>query len=234
MAEEPHGNPGDATKSAIKDPKYKRPMDLFILGSAHLLLLPLWAVLWTVIPVLIWLEDRGPIFYKQSRVGRGGRVFTILKFRTMRENQAEGAPTILATANDPRITRVGKFLRPTALDELPQVLNIFAGQLSVVGPRPEPPDIHEELLRLSPDAARRMQVRPGLTGLAQVRAGYGASLPDKLGYDLQYIDQISLWTDVKLILISIWKTSRGSWEASVSKATKPGRSGTSTITEDRP
>jgi len=201
-------------ESRVRGRLYKRPFDLMVLVLSHTfpLLVPVWLLLWTLIPLLIWLEDRGSIFYRQKRVGKGGRVFTLVKFRTMRVNQAEGEPTVLATANDPRVTRVGRILRRTALDELPQVLSIFAGHLSIVGPRPEPPDIHEELLRLSPEAHRRLLVRPGFTGLAQVYGGYDARLRDKLRFDLLYIERMGLWLDLKLILLSVWKTMTGRWE----------------------
>ena len=198
-----------------KEEHYKRALDLMIITLAHLLLLPFWLVLWTSVPILIWLEDQGPIFYTQIRVGRGGKNFRAFKFRTMRHSmaQSEGEPTILAIPNDPRITRVGRILRSTALDELPQILNIVVGDMSFVGPRPEPPDIYEEMLHTSGDAPQRVSVRPGLTGMAQVYCGYNARLQDKLYWDLEYIRKMNPWLDMKLILLSAWKTLTGSWEA---------------------
>ena len=203
--------PGDETK----EKRYKRPFDLTILVLVHLLLLPVWFLLWTLIPVAIWLEDRGPIFYTQNRIGRSGRRFRLVKFRTMQQSlaQVESEPTILAVENDPRITRVGRILRRTALDELPQVLNIVAGHMSLVGPRPEPFDIQEQLLYLLPDAHIRLMVRPGLTGLAQLYGGYHAQLRDKLRLDLLYIRKMSLWTDVSLLVLSVWNTLLAKWQA---------------------
>lgn len=195
-----------------KEHRYKRPMDLSILLFAHIALFPLWALLWVLIPLCIWLEDKGPIFYTQTRVGRGGRNFRTFKFRTMRHSmaQVEGEPTILATPDDPRITKGGRILRTTALDELPQVLNILVGDMSFVGPRPEPPDIHEQMLLISEDASQRVAVRPGLTGMAQTGCGYNAHLQEKIDYDLIYIRKMSPLLDMKLILLSAWKTVNAS------------------------
>jgi len=114
---------------------YKRGFDLTILVIAHCLLLPLWLILWTAIPLIIWLGDRGPVFYKQKRVGRDGDVFTILKFRTMVPEADRMGPS-WTTVGDPRVTRAGRILRRTALDELPEILSIWKGEMSLVGPEP--------------------------------------------------------------------------------------------------
>jgi lipopolysaccharide/colanic/teichoic acid biosynthesis glycosyltransferase len=196
------------------------------------LLLPIWIVLWTLIPFLIWLEDRGPVFYKQNRVGKNERIFTIRKFRTMRGGQAEGEPTIPVTDNDPRVTRIGRFLRRTALDELPQILSILKGDMSFVGPRPMPPDFHQEFLNLNPEAYRRVLVRPGLSGLAQVYGRYDSGIAEKLDYDFIYLEKMSLWLDCKLLIISVWKTLLGRWELG-SKENDRARSVTSRLREDR-
>jgi lipopolysaccharide/colanic/teichoic acid biosynthesis glycosyltransferase len=188
-----------------------------VLIVSHVFLLPVWALLWMLIPLAIWLEDRGSIFYCQSRIGRWGRKFRLIKFRTMRQLQKDGESTILETENDPRVTRVGRFLRRTAIDELPQVLNIFVGHMSLVGPRPEPPDIHEQLLRQSPIAHLRLQVLPGLTGVAQLYGGYHGDLRNKLRYDLLYVKKMNLWLDVRLILLSCWKTLNIGWGSKVRK-----------------
>lgn len=213
---------------------YKRPLDLTILATAHIfpLLLPIWIVLWTLIPLLIWLEDRGPVFYKQKRVGKNEREFTLRKFRTMRGGQAEGEPTIPVTDHDPRVTRVGRFLRRTALDELPQILSILRGDMSFVGPRPMPPDFHQEFLNLNPEAYRRVLVRPGLSGLAQVYGTYDSGFADKLDYDLLYLEKMSLWLDCKLLIISVWKTLLGRWEMGSQEGNR-ARTVTSRLREDR-
>jgi lipopolysaccharide/colanic/teichoic acid biosynthesis glycosyltransferase len=191
---------------------YKRPLDLVILASAHLFLAPLWALLWAVIPLAIWLQDQGPIFFRQQRVGRNGRIFTVLKFRTMIPDAEKHTGAVWSINNDPRITPVGRILRWTALDELPQLLNIWKGEMSLVGPRAERPEFHEQFAREIPGFDQRLQVRPGLTGLAQVKGVYDLAPAEKLRYDLEYIQKMGLWLDVKLILLSIRNTLLAKWD----------------------
>ena len=193
---------------------YKRPFDLGVLILAHLfpLLIPVWLLLWTLIPLLVWLEDRGPIFYRQRRIGKDGRTFIVLKFRTMVVDAETATGPVWASDQDPRITRVGRLLRRTALDELPQVINILKGEMSFVGPRSERPELHEEFVRELPAFQHRLQVRPGLTGLAQVNGDYNLPPGEKLKYDLDYIARMSLGLDVKLILISLRNTLLARWD----------------------
>lgn len=187
-------------------------MDLAILASAHVLLGPLWLLLWSAVPLAIWLEDRGPIFYRQRRLGLNGRPFNVLKFRTMIPNAEKHTGAVWATKDDPRITRVGRILRRTALDELPQVINIARGDMSFVGPRSERPELHAEFTKSVPGFERRLAVLPGLTGLAQVKGDYNLPPAEKLAYDLEYIDRRSLLMDVGLILMSIGKTFTLAWD----------------------
>lgn len=162
------------------------------------------AVLLVVIVPVVWLGNKGgnpgPLFYRQPRVGKGGRRFQILKFRTMRE-AGEGAASVWTAEDDPRITRFGSWLRRTHLDELPQVLNILRGDLSVVGPRPEQPHYVEELEAKIPFYGLRHLVRPGLTGWAQVKYPYGASEGDafeKLQYEFYYLRHQGLALDLRI------------------------------------
>ncbi len=201
-----------AAPKTVREPFYKRPFDLFVLAAGHVALLPLWLVLWTVIPLAIWLYDRGPVFYRQERVGKGGRVFTATKFRSMIPDAERHTGAVWSIADDPRITPIGKILRYTALDELPQVLNMWKGDMSIVGPRPERPVLHEKFSAEIPEFHRRLQVRPGLTGMAQVYGHYDLPPDEKLPYDLKYIDRMSLWLDVKLILVSIRNTLLAAWD----------------------
>ena len=189
--------------------RYKRPYDLAVLVAAHLVLLPLWVLLWTLIPLAIWLEDRGPIFFRQKRYGKNGSEFTFLKFRSMSpEAEAKG----LVTADrDPRVTRVGRFLRRTALDELPQVINILRGDMSFVGPRALPIEMHDEALRIEPRFSERLRVIPGLTGVAQLYLPRHCHHTRRLRYDLQYVKKASLWLDIRLMLRAAWNTLTGSW-----------------------
>ena len=190
---------------------YKRPLDLAILVLAHLLLLPVWAFLWVLISLAIWLEDRGPVLYVQDRVGRNGRVFLLFKFRSMRvRGAAEDWPEFTAKY-DPRMTLVGRVLRRLALDELPQIINLWKGDISFVGPRPLPSDMHESYVNEDPDFAKRLVVRPGLTGLAQTRLRRHASGKDRSRYDRLYIQRASIWLDLRLITLSVWLTLCGQW-----------------------
>jgi len=157
--------------------------------------------------VLIYLEDRSPIFYQQERVGLDGHPFNVLKFRSMRNDAEKGGKPQWAAQNDPRVTRVGNFIRKTRIDELPQILNVFKGEMSFVGPRPERPYFVEQLIDVVPYYNVRHSIKPGITGWAQVRYGYGASADDalqKLQYDLYYVKNNSLFLDI-LILIDTLK-----------------------------
>ncbi|OON59491.1 exopolysaccharide biosynthesis polyprenyl glycosylphosphotransferase [Massilia sp. KIM] len=155
----------------------------------------------------VWLEDRGPAFYAQERVGRDGKTFRVLKLRSMRIDAEKGGKPQWAAQNDPRITRVGNFMRKTRIDELPQILNVLKGEMSFVGPRPERPYFVEQLIEVVPYYNVRHSIKPGITGWAQVRYGYGSSAEDalqKLQYDLYYVKNNSLFLDV-LILIDTLK-----------------------------
>lgn len=153
----------------------------------------------------IALDDGGPIFYQQERVGRNGRIFKVLKFRSMRIDAEEGVPT-WAAENDPRVTRVGRYLRLLRIDELPQMFNVFKGDMSFVGPRPERAFFVDQLVREVPYYNVRHGIKPGVTGLAQVRYQYGASTEDavqKLQYDLYYVKNNSLFLDLLILIDTV-------------------------------
>ena len=190
---------------------YKRPFDLVVLATAHLfpLLTPVWVLLWALIPFAIWLEDRGPILFRQKRVGKNGREFTFLKFRTMVSGADEAG--LMTAEHDPRVTGVGRFLRRTALDELPQVVNILRGDMSFVGPRALPTAMHAEATQVEPRFPERLQITPGLTGVAQLYLPRHCHPRRRLLYDLLYIRKASLWLDVRLMLRAAWNTLTGSW-----------------------
>jgi lipopolysaccharide/colanic/teichoic acid biosynthesis glycosyltransferase len=177
--------------------------------------LPLWAVFATAIK----LEDGGPIFYSQERVGRGGRVFRALKFRSMHQDAERSTGPLQAKAGDSRVTRVGRLMRATAMDELPQLWNIFRGDMSFVGPRAlRPGEIeiegdHPVPLEAVPGYMDRIVVRPGLTGVAQVYAARDISRRCKFRYDRLYIRRRSFALDIRLILLSFWISFRGTWES---------------------
>lgn len=175
------------------------------------------ASLWLVIALAVKAADGGPVFYRQRRVGAGGREFAILKFRSMRPDAEHHSGPVLASARDPRVTRVGRLLRATALDELPQLVNILRGDLSFVGPRPERPEFVAAFARAVPGYAARLAVPPGLTGMAQLFARYDSSPRQKLRLDLLYIRRRSFCLDLRLIALSFWVTFRGRWESRTPK-----------------
>lgn len=155
---------------------------------------------------LIWLEDRGPVFYRQERVGKDGRPYMVIKFRSMRMNAENlGAPQ-WASKDDPRVTRVGAVIRKLRIDELPQIWNVFKGEMSFVGPRPERPYFVDQLNQKVPYYNVRHSVKPGITGMAQVRYPYGASVEDaiqKLQYDLYYVKNNSLFLDLLILIDTV-------------------------------
>jgi lipopolysaccharide/colanic/teichoic acid biosynthesis glycosyltransferase len=188
---------------------FKRSVD-FLLALFGLLIT---APVWVVIIAAIKLSSPGPVFYFQERFGQGGRIFKQWKFRSMVMDAEKETGPVLASERDPRITAVGWLLRKTAMDELPQLLNILAGDMSFVGPRPERPYLVDNvILRTVPNFHKRHVIRPGLTGLAQVYGRYNTSPRDKLRYDLLYVENYSFFLDVKLFFISIWITLKGKWQ----------------------
>jgi lipopolysaccharide/colanic/teichoic acid biosynthesis glycosyltransferase len=194
----------------------KRALDVALSSVGLLISAPLWAV----IAGAIKLDSEGPVFYTQPRVGEKGRVFDVLKFRSMVCDAERNVGPVQSTGHDPRVTRVGHFLRRSAMDELPQLWNIFRGDMSFVGPRalrPEEIDIdsHGIPLALSavPGFTKRCEVVPGLTGLAQIYAPRDVARRQKFRFDVLYVRRQSLSLDARLIVLSFWITFRGAWEA---------------------
>ena len=193
-----------------KGPRYKRCFDISVLIVAHISLLPVWFLLWTLIPLIVWLGDRGPVFFRQQRAGKGGEIFTILKFRTMIPDSPQKGPA-WTTEGDLRVTAVGKILRRTALDELPGVLSIWKGDMSLVGPRALDVEEHRKLEQEISGFADRLYVLPGLTGLAQVHDRMDIA-QEKFKYDMEYIDHMGFWLDLKLLLLSVRNTLLARWD----------------------
>lgn len=193
----------------------KRLFDM-VVSSAGLIV---FAPVSLLIALVIKLEDGGPVFFTQARVGRDCRVFTAYKFRSMVVDAERFTGAVQATENDPRVTRMGRILRATAFDELPQLWNILCGDMSVVGPRPLRPgeadttaDGAQLPLSAIPGYEARHRVRPGLTGIAQVYAPRDLPRTGKFRYDLLYQRKASFGLDLRLILTSFWITARGRWE----------------------
>jgi len=191
---------GDGFRQGLIGNIAKRLFDLTVSGALLLLLMPVMLVT----ALGIFLESGLPVLFRQERVGQGGRLFTLYKFRSMRNGAESNGTAQWATANDARTTRVGRFIRMYRIDELPQIFNVFKGEMSFVGPRPERPFFVDQLVKQVPYYALRHSAMPGITGWAQVRYAYGASVDDaieKLQYDLYYVKNHSLFLDF-LILIS--------------------------------
>jgi lipopolysaccharide/colanic/teichoic acid biosynthesis glycosyltransferase len=196
-------------------PAGKRALDIVLAGTGLVGSSPLWLLL----AAIIKLEDGGPVFYSQERVGEGGRVFRAYKFRSMIPDAERNVGALQASANDSRVTRIGRLMRATAMDELPQLWSIFRGDMSFVGPRALRPGEIEatgdggfEALEDVPGFEERHSVRPGLTGIAQIYAPRDIKRRNKFRYDRIYIRQPSFWLDVRLIALSFWITFRGRWE----------------------
>lgn len=177
-----------------------------------------------VVAIAIKLQDRGPVFYKQQRWGKDGSQFTLVKFRSMHVASGDAAVISAAVIDDPRVTKVGRLLRATGLDELPQLLNIWRGDMSFVGPRAlavgetvELDPGHRVAYEDIPSFSERLQVPPGLTGLATIYLPKDAPVRQKLEYDLRYVRERTLALDVKLIALSFWISVRGKWETRAAK-----------------
>jgi exopolysaccharide biosynthesis polyprenyl glycosylphosphotransferase len=176
----------------------KRIIDIAI----SLLLLLCFAPLFIVLPFLIIL-DGGHVFYRQERLTRGHKAFRMIKFRTMIPDAEQHTGPVLSDKNDQRITRIGKFLRATRFDELPQLFNILAGDMSLVGPRPERPYFTEKIEQAIPEFKYRLNVKAGLTGLAQVMSRYNTDVRQKLQYDIYYINNYSVFRDILILLQTV-------------------------------
>ena len=178
--------------------KFKRALDLYLsllglIASAPFLVLAAF---------LIKLTSSGPAIYTQNRVGRNGRIFRIYKLRTMRADAERGMGAVWASENDPRITPLGRILRKTHIDELPQLFNVLKGDMSIVGPRPERPEIVKDLRSAIVDYEKRLNVNPGITGLAQILHKYDETIADvkkKIKYDLLYIRKMCLWVEMRIL-----------------------------------
>jgi lipopolysaccharide/colanic/teichoic acid biosynthesis glycosyltransferase len=205
---------------AVSEPKLKRPFDFLVAGAGMLLSAPLWVI----IALAIKLDDGGPIFFVQKRWGRNGEPFNVRKFRTMLADADARFGPVQATQDDPRVTRVGRVLRASGMDELPQLLSICRGDMSLVGPRALAVDEtyrdrDGRAIRYSevPGFEERLKARPGLTGMATVYLPKDAAPGERFEADVEYVRNPSLARDIKLVALSLWISVRGRWETRKSK-----------------
>jgi lipopolysaccharide/colanic/teichoic acid biosynthesis glycosyltransferase len=218
MMDQVIARPGLALGEIRREPLLKRPLDVALSAA----MLAASAPVWLAIAAAIKLEDGGPVFYQQDRWGRGGAPFRVRKFRTMIADSDRKFGVRQAAEGDRRVTRVGRLLRRTGLDELPQLLSIFRGEMSFVGPRAlamseRDRDGNPLQYHLHPDFTERASVRPGLTGTATIYLPKDAPPDRKFQADLLYVRQQSFSLDVRLILLSFWISFRGRWETRGSK-----------------
>lgn len=194
----------------------KRLFDIAVSLLGLLVLFPLWAP----IALAVKLTTGGPVLFRQERLGHRGRTFRIYKFRTMREAR-DSSGRLLPDAQ--RLTRLGQFLRRTSLDELPELFNVLRGEMSLVGPRPLLAKYRDRYTR---EQARRHDLKPGITGLAQVRGRNALSWEQKFALDAQYVDHWNLWLDAKMIALTVWKVLRGEGISQPGQATAEEFKGT--------
>ena len=183
--------------------RLKRGLDIFLSLMGLVLIFPLWLL----IMITIKVDSKGPIFYKQERCGKNKKYFNIIKFRSMILDAEDKTGPVWSDLEDKRITRVGKFLRRLHLDETPQLINIIKGEMSIVGPRPERPYFIEKLIKEYPFYQRRLKIRPGITGWAQIKQPFDTTVKDvrqKLKFDFYYIENLSFRLDIKIIINTIW------------------------------
>lgn len=174
---------------------FKRFMDIILSLTGLIISLPLFIIF----GIAIKIESKGPVIYKQERWGKDGKPFNIYKLRSMYADAEQDGPK-WADKDDSRVTKVGKLIRNTRIDEIPQLINIIKGNMSIVGPRPERPNFIYEFNEKIPGFIYRLTVRPGLTGLAQVNGGYDISPEEKLAFDIEYIEKMGISLDIKIIL----------------------------------
>lgn len=177
---------------------FKRLLDILI----SLVALPFFGLIFLVLAPVIYFTDKGPVFYNAPRLGKNGKIFNMYKFRSMKVNAPDLRNADGSTyngADDPRVTKIGKIMRKTSLDELPQLLNVLKGDMSIVGPRGFLTTKFKSLELLSELERKRLTVRPGITGYSQAYFRNSISMEDKIKYDCYYVDHMSLWLDIKIV-----------------------------------
>ncbi len=192
----------------------KRSIDLSFLIIGFTLLMPILLIVILLVVIFLFLEDGYPIFYTQDRYAKNKKQFKLYKFRSMIKNAEQQTGAIWASKDDdPRLTKTGKFIRKYAIDEIPQLVNILRGDISIVGPRPERPELYTKFSKGNLPYEKRLDAPQGLTGLAQLLGSYDTLPKNKLRYDLLYIKNQSVYLDIKIIFFSVLVTIIGNWQS---------------------
>ena len=192
---------------------FKRVLDLSFLIIGVGILLPAFIVIIFLVVLFIVIEDGRPVFYTQLRYGENNKLFKLYKFRSMIKNAEQTTGAVWASKNnDLRLTKTGRFIRKYAIDEIPQLINIFKGDISFVGPRPERPELYQEFSKSNKNFKQRLNAPQGLAGLAQLLGTYATIPRNKLRYDLLYINNQSALLDIKIIILSVLVTVIGNWQ----------------------
>ena len=192
----------------------KRLLDLIFVFIGVILFSPILIPMIIIIGICIIIEDGFPVLYSQKRLGFENKEFDLYKFRSMiKDAEKNTGPVWADKNNDPRLTKTGKFIRKYALDEIPQLFNILKGDISLVGPRPERPELFHKFSKLLPNFKKRLLVPQGLTGLAQLIGQYDTSPKNKTRYDLIYIKNKSIFLDIKIIILSVLVSLIGNWQS---------------------
>ena len=192
----------------------KRFLDLIFVLIGVILLSPILIPMVLITMICILIEDGTPVLYSQKRLGFNQNEFELFKFRSMiKDAEKDTGPVWADKSNDSRLTKTGKFIRKYAIDEIPQLINIFKGDISFVGPRPERPELFNEFSEIFPDFKKRLLVPKGLTGMAQLLGKYDTSPQNKIRYDLIYIKNQSLLMDIKIIFLSVLVSLIGNWQS---------------------
>jgi len=192
----------------------KRLLDLIFVFIGVILFSPILILLVLITMICIIVEDGFPVLYSQKRLGFNRNEFELFKFRSMiKDAEKETGPVWASKSDDVRLTKTGKFIRKYAIDEIPQLINIFKGDISFVGPRPERPELFNEFAHIFPDFKKRLLVPQGLTGIAQLLGQYDTSPKNKIRYDLIYIKNQSFFLDLKIIILSVLVSIIGNWQS---------------------
>jgi len=199
----------------------KRTIDLSFILIGFILLMPILFIVVIFVLLFLLFEDGPPFFYTQDRLGENKKIFKLFKFRSMIKEAEQTTGAVWAVKNsDPRLTKTGKFIRKYAIDEIPQLINIFKGDISLVGPRPERPELYEEFEKMNIPYYLRLNAPQGLTGLAQLLGSYDTLPKNKLRYDLLYIKNQTIMLDIKIIIFSVLVTLIGNWQSDSRKWVK--------------